>query len=284
MLKLADQQKRQLTHKIQERQSVFEKKLLEVQKNAEATAKALKQKALEYEKQAIFFKKEKEYMEEKTQELTQANDKIRFEMNSLREDYEAEVTELETRVRTYKASFVSPKDMELRFQAQKSSMETRLLQKDEKIRELEVSIQNLQTQQAQITKLAQKRLKDLQTLQQQNAFRVSRDEIEGIKNELYQTRKDNDELQEKLMKTKAEKNSLLTNATNLKTENQGLRSHNYDLTEILEKKKREIKNKEKEIIKIKSQYSQLLSDHHKSRGDGMTSEERIKSLILQVQR
>ena len=284
MIKLAEQQKLIHLQKIEERQRLFSEKLKEIQINAEKNSRNLKSKALEYEKQAIFFKKEKEYLESKSEELTQENEKTKFQINSMREDYEQEVQELETRVRTYKQTFVSPREFEIKFQAQTSALEAQLIQKNEQILNLETAVQNLTLERKQLADLAQKRMHNLQNLQQSIGLTVSRQEIENIKKQMRSLRKDNDQLQEKLLKVKAEKNSLLTNASNLKSESRGLRSQNYDLTEILERKKKLVERLEAEVQGGKEQFSKLFTQHHKSKGDGMAGQGMINSLSLQVQR
>jgi chromosome segregation ATPase len=281
---LRKQLERQQLESVQLRQKEFDLKLNDYKRDYESQIRLLKGKVIEFEKQGVFFKKEKEYLEQKNTEIRGDLEKTKFQLTTLQEDYEQEIQELEERVKTYKCTYVNPKDYEIKFRAEKSKLETDLMQERAKVRELEMSIQNLQAENRRLGQLTNKRLREMEEFKRKLGEHGSLDSLDELKKRLKLSEREVDDLQEKIMKIKGEKNAMLSNITHLKSEVETLRSDNYDLEEMIKRKKNQIKEIESELMKYKKSYSQLYSERHKSEGDRMVGQEKINALKLNLQR
>lgn len=275
---------RQQLESVQLRQKEFDLKLESYKREYEEQVRILKGKVIEFEKQGVFFKKEKDYLEQKNREQQGELEKARFQLSTLQEDYEQEIQELEERVKTYKSTYVSPKDYEIKFRAEKSQLETNLMQERAKVRELEMSIENLQAENRRLGKLMGRRLAEMEDFKRRIGEHGGLESLEGLKKKLKLSEREVDALQERVMKIKGEKNAMLSNISHLKSEVESLRSDNYDLEEMIKRKKAQLTEIETELNKYKRSYSQMYSERHKSEGDRMVGQEKLKAMQLNLKR
>ena len=266
------------------KQKEFDLKLENFKREYDGQTRILKSKVIEFEKQGVFFKKEKEYLDQKNQELRGELEKTKFQSTTLQEDYEQEIHELEEKVRTFKASYVNPRDYEIKFRAEKSKLETDLMQERAKVRELNMGIQNLQSENRRLGQLTSRRLREMEEFKRKLGEHGSLENIENLKAKLKMSEREVDDLQEKIMKVKGEKNAMLSNISHLKSEVENLRSDNYDLDEMIKRKKAQLKGVEGELTKYKKSYSQMYSERHKSEGDRMVGQEKLTALRLNLER
>lgn len=270
---------------LKEKQTQFDNKLFSYKNQFEEEIKLLKEKVANYQQENIFYKKEKEFAESRNKEISAQLEKTKFELTTIQEDFEQEIQELEEQVETYKTSYINPEEFKIKFQAERSQFEMEILQYQSKIKELEAGVSNLQNENKRLGQLTNQRLKEMESFKLKMGINGEGIEnIDQLKLKIKNLRKENNDLESKMMKLRSEKSSLVKNLTNLKGEIDLVRSENYQIEESYQKSKKYIEELESEINSLKNNYKKILTHNHQQEGDKMMGEEKIMSLQLNLER
>lgn len=236
--------------------------------------KGLRKKLIDAENQVGFLTKEKALVERNAADLRVENERLKSDAAQLREEYEAEFEEMTKQIETFRTTYIDPKELEVRFRAERSSYETQISQLNSKVVELSGQIVFLSEDNKRLNAQALDRLRDIEMFKQKLSSAGDASEAEELARKVSGLRAELDEALERLLKLSNEKNTLNARVKSLEGEVELVRGDLTDTRGFLQQKRDEVRTMEDAAAKLRKTNADLAAEKNRLAGDFMTMKEK----------
>lgn len=236
--------------------------------------KTHRKKLIDAENTASFLTKEKAFLERTVNDLRVENERLKSEASQMREEYELEFEQMTQQIDTFRTTFIDPKDLEVRFKAERSSYETQIAQLNLKLEEFSGQVFFLNEDNKRLNNQSIERLRDIETFKQKLGSAADASEVEELTRKVSELKIELDEASEKILKITNERNQQTAKAKGLESEIEILRAEIEDLKKFVAGKREEVRSLEETISKLRRANNEALQEKNRLTGDFMTIKEK----------
>lgn len=236
--------------------------------------KTHRKKLIDAENTASFLTKEKAFLERTVNDLRVENERLKSEASQMREEYEFEFEQMSQQIDTFRTTFIDPKDLEVRFMAERSSYETQIAQLNLKLEEFSGQVFFLNEDNKRLNNQSIERLRDIETFKQKLGNAADASEVEELNHKVSELKVELDEATEKILRITNERNQQIAKAKGLESEIEILRAEVEDLKKFVAGKREEVRTLEETISKLRRLNNEALQEKNRLTGDFMTIKEK----------
>lgn len=245
----------------------------------EADLKALRKKLIDAENGASFLVKEKTFLEANLTEARLEADRLRGEVLGLRDEFEEEFESMAQQIETYRNTFIDPKELEVRFRAERSSYDAQIVQLNNKIFELNCQVANLTDDNKRLNLQALERLQEIERFRNVHSLGPDTGESAQLKKKVSDLRGEVDALQEKLVRATSEKNQISARLRGTESDIEIVRSECADIRELLNQKRAELSEVNEELSRARRAAGEAMAEKMKMSGDLLMLEEKNQTYM-----
>lgn len=272
----AQQERAALQHKLS---TGFKVSLEAAHAQHEAEVKSLRKKLIDAENSSSFLAKEKAFLESNLSDARLENERQRAEAFQLREDFEEELEALTQQIETYRSTFIDPRELEVRFRAERSSYDAQVNQLHNKVTELNAKIASLTEDNQRIHLQALARLQEIELFKTRNAEDEEGLEATALKKKVAELRRENDSLQEKGLRLGSERNQIAARVQGLESEVELARSEVVEMQKVMQLRREELREGEEAVLRAKRHASELQTEKSKMAGELITLQEKNQTFM-----